>query len=194
MAPQDPNQQSAPVHTNFNTFSNQTSLFGATAISATGNAGASNTGGGGLFDDEDDDPYSKPKPMPPQSNYAPPTREPKGGLFDDIEDSSDIRGPEPTRATGGFGGSNFDTNAAKAKLDFLLEDDDDDEFKPVEREKPKPVASKPPGSKPPGAAKADKPAKSKMATFSDSDDDEDPYADSTKKFNTAKPAASALKK
>jgi hypothetical protein len=34
-----------------------------------------------------------------------------------------------------------------------------------------------------------------MATFSDSDDDDDdPYADKAKKFNTAKPAASALKK
>jgi hypothetical protein len=62
-------------------------LFGTSAITGQGEAGASNTGGGGLFDDEDDDPYSKPKPMPVQSNYAPPTRAPAGGLFDDIEDS-----------------------------------------------------------------------------------------------------------
>jgi hypothetical protein len=45
------------------------------------------------------------------------------------------------------------------------------------------------------AEKPEKAAKSKMATFSDSDDDDDdPYADNSKKFNTAKPAASALKK
>jgi hypothetical protein len=56
-----------------------------------------------------------------------------------------VKGPEATRATGGFGSSNFDTAAAKAKLDFLLEDDDDDTFRPVEREKPKPLPSKPPG-------------------------------------------------